>query len=325
MEDRVTYFDFLRGIAIIMVIGIHTFMASECNDVDIYIRQMINCAVPIFLAISGYFLTKKRDFIFEKKSTFVRKQIAKVYIPMFIWSLPLFAISIYKGGGSALDIFKYGTLLLAGGYSIYYFITLIIQCYLLFGLFVKFNNLRGVIVSFAITCLSVGIEIYFMKFRGMEIPLLIYAGPIVVWCVYFMVGCYLAERNRYYKLWPILVLAIIFLIAQYFEAEYYNSLTSTNPYGVIKLSTVFFNCIMLFVLFSEKLEQLYDKYNCHLKLINLYGTFSFGIYLTHCYFLRFVLLNNWFLRWLVVAIISFTFIFLLNLIIPKRIQKYIGL
>lgn len=279
MKARVTYFDFLRGIAIMMVIGIHTFMASECNDVDIYVRQMINCAVPIFLAISGYFLTKKKDLIL-KNATFTREQIAKVYIPMFIWSLPLFVISICKGGGSVIDIFKYSTLLLVGGNSIYYFITLIIQCYLLFKLFVKFNNLWGLIVSFTITCFSVGIEIYFMKFRGMEMPLLIYAGPIVVWCVYFMIGCYLAERNRDYKLCPILVLAIIFLIAQYFEAEYYNGLKSTNPYGIIKISTVFFNCIMLFVLFSKKLERLYDKYNRHLKLIKLYGTLSFGIYLT---------------------------------------------
>ena len=61
---RNPYFDFLRGLAICMVVGIHTvpvltFGESFLDDLQIIIRQMFNAGVPMFLAISGFFLAKK--------------------------------------------------------------------------------------------------------------------------------------------------------------------------------------------------------------------------------------------------------------------------
>lgn len=59
MTKRITYFDFLRGVAVLMVVGIHTFpqstFGSISGNMEIVIRQMINCAVPLFLAISVFF------------------------------------------------------------------------------------------------------------------------------------------------------------------------------------------------------------------------------------------------------------------------------
>ena len=49
-KQRDTYFDFLRGIAIIMVIGIHTYVDGLMHF-NLFLRQFLNCAVPIFLAI----------------------------------------------------------------------------------------------------------------------------------------------------------------------------------------------------------------------------------------------------------------------------------
>ena len=64
MTRHITYFDFLRGIAILMVVGIHTFPSTSWdnpNDVLlIAIRQILNCAVPIFLALSAYFIANKK-------------------------------------------------------------------------------------------------------------------------------------------------------------------------------------------------------------------------------------------------------------------------
>lgn len=60
--EHITYFDFLRGVAILMVIGIHTYVAGDFNTIDgsvrIIIRQLLNCAVPIFLALSAFFLSR---------------------------------------------------------------------------------------------------------------------------------------------------------------------------------------------------------------------------------------------------------------------------
>ena len=47
--SRTEYFDFLRGIAVIMVVAIHTFgQAYNYNNVSfpaVFLRQIFNCAI----------------------------------------------------------------------------------------------------------------------------------------------------------------------------------------------------------------------------------------------------------------------------------------
>lgn len=61
--QRNLYFDTLRGIAIIMVVAIHTFIACEFDNYQsicfISMREIFNMAVPLFLAISGFFIGRK--------------------------------------------------------------------------------------------------------------------------------------------------------------------------------------------------------------------------------------------------------------------------
>lgn len=109
MLKRNSYFDFLRGIAIMMVVGIHTFSVDSVNmhqfiDVNVLIRQMINCAVPIFLAISGFFLCTKTLETWDERKNFWRKQMPKVYLPTMIVSLPYFALSIYQGNNPFMEL-----------------------------------------------------------------------------------------------------------------------------------------------------------------------------------------------------------------------------
>ena len=63
-KQRNPYFDALRGVAILMVVAIHTYngatsLAEPAGCMAAAVRQLFNCAVPIFLAISGYFLSRK--------------------------------------------------------------------------------------------------------------------------------------------------------------------------------------------------------------------------------------------------------------------------
>lgn len=61
--QRNLYFDSLRGIAILMVVAIHTFVACEFDNIlsicAISMREIFNVAVPLFLAISGFFIGQK--------------------------------------------------------------------------------------------------------------------------------------------------------------------------------------------------------------------------------------------------------------------------
>lgn len=145
-KKRNPYFDFLKGISIMMVLANHTFPHNvSFESIEgffiILVRQIINCAVPVFLAISGYFIGKK-DFSNPKlKFDFFKRQIPKVYIPCLIYSLGWFALEIYANAydNFALSLLKF----FACGFSVYYFIILIIQLYLLAPLMKRHNSLRG--------------------------------------------------------------------------------------------------------------------------------------------------------------------------------------
>lgn len=127
MNKRNEYFDFLRGLAILMVVAIHTY---NLNTDGIVIRQLLNTAVPIFIAISGYFLSQKAMGSQGEYIRFLKKQLPKVYYPVLLWSLPLLVISIIQGKLILANVI----LFLVCGMSIYYFVAFIMQCYVVLPL-----------------------------------------------------------------------------------------------------------------------------------------------------------------------------------------------
>lgn len=146
MRNRIAYFEFLRGVAIIMVVGIHTLPNINGFDnisgtVMILGRQFLNCAVPIFLAISGYFIAKKDLAARQNHISFLKKQLPKVYIPCFIFSLGWFLYYLVSHGSTR--VFSGVVLLFICGFSVYYFIALIIQLYAITPWLLGINNKGG--------------------------------------------------------------------------------------------------------------------------------------------------------------------------------------
>lgn len=138
MQQRDTYFDFLRGIAIIMVIGIHTY-TDGLMHFNLFLRQILNCAVPIFLAISGYFIGHKSFVEQGSYVKFLKKQVPRVYIPMLFWSIPWMLLAIRGGESPMVSVIR----TFVGDMSIFYFIILIIQYYALAPLMQRVNRKSG--------------------------------------------------------------------------------------------------------------------------------------------------------------------------------------
>lgn len=140
---RLNYFDFLRGIAILMVVAIHTGPVYHFDTIQglltIIVRQLFNSAVPIFFAISGYFLAAKKLETKNEVYVFWKHQIPKVYIPVLIWSVPYLFLHIYTGE----ELLKGLTLYFICGYGVYYFIAVIIQYYLLIPLLINIKRGGG--------------------------------------------------------------------------------------------------------------------------------------------------------------------------------------
>ena len=131
-KERIAYWDYLRGIAILMVVAIHCYpFDAKVLDGQLLpsaMRAFINVCVPLFLAISGFFIGRKSYNTKNDYISFLKKQLPRVYIPCILFSIPITLFSIYKGGSVFGGIIK---LALCQSFGIYYFIALIIQFYIL--------------------------------------------------------------------------------------------------------------------------------------------------------------------------------------------------
>ena len=322
--QRNLYFDTLRGIAILMVVAIHTFIACEFDNFQsicaISMREIFNLAVPLFLAISGFFIGRKKFESNYQIITFWKKQIPKVYIPTLFWSVPYLTLALYHQQSLLKNILVF----LLCGYSIYYFIALIIQCYLLLP-FIQKKMLNyamgGVILCLSLICVAVISYTSITRF-----PLIVFAGPVIVWLIFFWIGVFLSRRERDYKIGKIFIGVLLSFVLMLIETKYRHEATG-GGYG-IKPSSFIFSFLMILLLLSKRMEQKYVKDNIINKVLTVVGDYSFPIYLIHCFVItivfHFVTISNWIVRWTIVVAITMLFICLVRKVLPNKCLKIIG-
>lgn len=325
---RNPYFDFLRGFAIIMVVGIHSMKGvnSDLSTINstayVCLRMLLNCAVPIFLAISGYFIASNYSRKPTSYPTFLRRQIPKIYIPCLLFSLPYFVMNIQGGESSFIASFSYFFLC---GFSVYYFIALIIQCYLLVPLLTRFNKSGGVFICALISTFSIITISYLQKCTNVELPLIIYAGPFPVWIVFFMMGVYFSTHNRDYRIISPLLLIAIGMALQIVEHKYW--LSQGQAALGIKLSSFIFSAGAVWLLFCKKIENSYSD-SLGFKTVNWIGGMSFGIYLIHCFVIlainHLMPTSGWIVTWILVVCICILTIWMTRLILSDKILRHIG-
>jgi len=225
--NRNIYFDFVKGFAILCVIGIHTFI-PEKNVSSLSIRQLLNCAVPIFFACSGYFLANKEFKAKGSSLLFYRHQILKIYIPCLIWSFPYLLLAM-RNGQSLLQSFLYFFL---GGFSIYYFVLAIIQMYFYLPIYRDLN--RGwyiliTVISTLLICYPAHMSIY-------SPPLIVDGGIALLWIFFFDLGRKIRRSRRDYSLTLPVIMTLLGFLLSVIESSYFVD-TYNNGYGANKLSS----------------------------------------------------------------------------------------
>lgn len=326
MVNRNQYYDFLRGIAILMVIAIHTFPQSDFSTADgvanIIIRQIVGCPVPLFLAISGFFLGRKALETRDQTYSFWKKQIPRVYIPVLIWSLPLLILAVINGKSLLINI----TLFLGCGYSIYYFVALIIQCYLLLPILQKVHSIKGYIITSLLSSICV---VFISWFIDGNLPLIVYAGPVITWIIFFYMGIELSKFERDYNITILYILIPICIILCIIESYMLQIHTQGIKGFGIKLSMYIYSALMILLLFSKRFEEKFKSNLILNRIITYIGSISFGLYLLHCYFItiifRYIDVENYFFRWGIVSVCSIMFVIALKKIIPSKYYKLLGL
>lgn len=281
MSERIEYFDFLRGLAIIMVVATHTFGSSYTYEsislLGISVRQLISCAVPIFCVSSAFFLGNK-DFANKYDYfIFLRKQILRVYLPCLVCSLPYLLLDFKKA-----EFIKPVLKFFSCGYSVYYFIALIIQFYILLPWLKKYSVFRNIplmaFISAFWSFLYAYLIVWYMHF---SLPLLLFAGPIFCFIIYFIIGLRYSQKKSFgqIKLW--VALLVVFFVFSVFES--YFLMTDSLSGSGLKPSSILFSIAAVILLYSTEIRE---KLNLK-KWISPFaflGRYSFGIYLTHLYF-----------------------------------------
>lgn len=333
MKERITYFDFLRGVAILMVIGIHSYYVvpfdSLGNMLRNSMREMINCAVPLFLAISGYFIGKKQINTIYDYYAFIKKQVPRVYIPLLLWSTPSVILWILSGKIWLLAILQG---MICAAFGPYYFILLIIQLYFLHPLIVRAVNCRmgGAILVMINILAFIPFNIVLTKY---ELPFVFLVSPFIYWITFYYIGVYFSQNSRDYSVHMPFYLIVVGAIAQLFFC-YYAKAQDLNSSGEIfigylhSLSAWSYGLGVILLLFNNKLERTYNKHAEKLQLIRKIGVYAFGIYLFHVHVQQFIedytSVDSWLVKWILMTGISVAVIWMLGALLPKKAQLYLG-
>lgn len=321
-KHRDIYFDFLRGIAIAMVVAIHTYTASPEISSSMFIRQSLNCAVPIFLAISGYFIGKKDLSTLNDYLAFLKMQFFRVYVPMLLWSIPWLLMDL-KNEGVNIEELR----IFVGGYSVFYFIILIMQCYLLTPLIKKMSLAKSLIVCGGLSFVGITLFVYMQDIQQMHIPMYISSSPFFLWIIFYTIGVKL-QNGCSYRFSFVLLLAL-FLVLSVGETYYYW--TNGKIAHGIKISTHFYSVFFVLLMFSREIRNFFVR-KIENKKVTRYiawiGRQSFFIYLCHMivvhYINEFGLFQEWFVRWGMGLFLATGASFICKKIFRKKMNYILG-
>lgn len=286
MKERIKYFDLLRAIAILGVVSIHstnigyTFADTSFSfNITVLWRQIINFSVPIFIAISGYFLADKNVSTKKDYFTFLKRQVPRVLIPYLIWSILYLVIAFVKGSSISTILYRFLTFTSAVPF---YFVILIIEFYILLPILQKVSSQRkGLLLSGIISTLCCIFIFYFRYFTNIHLPIYI-CGSAPSWLFFYSLGIYIKKNgislsNKAIALLTVLSLGLSLLETYY---VYYKFGSIGESVTAVKISSFIYSTFIILLAF----KHINRNYNKTKILLNI-GEVSYGIFLSHMFFL----------------------------------------
>ena len=271
--------------------------------------------------LSGAFLLAQP---IEKPSTFYRKRLPRLLIPLAVW-LPLYYLYFWIKGA---DVAEYALhLFWAKGYFHLWFLPPLLGLYLVTPLLRKLiervsRSRHLSLIALALLLLEV-IGSLFLFVYQVELPIPILFIPYLG---YYLLGYVLKEHALAKKsLWGVLygtsTLAMITLLMLYHGSSWAEYVTS-NLSPLVAMAT-----ISLFALFSSRPHLAYNS-----RFLGSFAARSLGVYLIHIVVLNVVTkpFLLWFpsimeqallsilLRWSLTAVLSFIVVSLLYKVRPLR-------
>ena len=274
MGTRDDRYDLIRGIAIILIIFIHSMGvmngAAECGPTGIRlelacIQGIIAMGVHLFILLSGALLLGKE----EPAGVFYKKRTLRILPPFLIWSIVLFVLNRFVSGGLHWpDVPEFFKELLGGGvHPTYWFV------YMIIGLYLVTPLLRAVCRDHAWLLLGIcaAVVLFHLIWPGFSVTGRWFSENVS--CLMDYVAGYVIVRDLRKKNWlrpaGIILAAASILSDICFRFFLKQSLPFeiTSAWGLFAILTTLPGTIRL----SRPFRLLSDM--------------SFGIYLSHCLFI----------------------------------------
>lgn len=264
--------------------SIHLYIVTTLN------RSLVFC-MPVFIFISGlltFYKYQDREFNFFK---FIPKRLKTVLLPYLFWTLVYYALYIVAGMYTFSFEYLLKSILLADMCYHLYFIALIVQFYLLFGIFrYLFKNkyshfILGVILL---------INILFLKYQinwQMNFAWLKYADRFFLQYIFFFsLGCYAGKYLSYFveyiKRRKIIIFLSYALVVILYTINYYKAVILHQATDAFTMSLFwFFTSFLGIMLFYS--VALNIKNNTLVNLLEKISKSSYYIYLAHPFVLMF--------------------------------------
>lgn len=289
-DERIDYIDFLRVIALFMVVMIHVSafyffgeaVSSKTWMVAHFYDSLSRPAVPIFIMVSGMLLLSSNRP--STLSSFLRNRSFRVIVPLFVWTIIYIVWSAIKVN-EPINLKEFFPNFLSGNvYYHLYFLYIIFGLYLitpLLKVFIAQAKKQDFIYAIALWILAVSVFPLLDKFFGIRIYYLLI--PITGYVGYFISGYFLSTIPRVNNL----LLFIIWLIANlvtYFGTWMISIKTGDLDqffYGYTSLSVIA-SAFTLFIYIKQiNFSNFYTRHPHIKRFISLSSSMSFSIYLIH--------------------------------------------
>lgn len=341
--------DLLRVLSICAVLIIHGTGRFESGFAQLHdytsqeflavvLNQLARFAVPVFLMLSGYGLTKKYQSAekIELQEFFLRRA-TRIGIPFVAWTL-VFALtnqlmwnpgligSPGLWGNALLDIAgKLPTYFFIQGvdYHFYFFI-IILQCYLVFPLLFKIKShwfWLALLVWHLLWTSPAHILLYKVGVTLPAIP----SSSIVFWIFYFYSGMQWARREPEKQSSGFTAIAFALVLVEFIYWSYANPGGSTGDYDHFNRWTVLLYSVLFFL--SRPFARIAEQRMGQSDWIPKLAAVSFTVFILHTNILRlleFTLISqSLFALLLLLIVISFGICLVLDRLVPWNLLRIV--
>src|ERR671933_803641 len=310
IQTRLPELDLLRSLAIIGVIIIHITapleMYAHNGAFMYYLFVVIHLAqrfcVPVFLIISGFFLTYKIDNE-QKPTSVLNRRLLRIIPPYLFWSLFFYSLDVALGDRQLNLKFLLQDLLIGSAVGAYYFVVLIIQFYILWWLLTKFRilNSQELLWISLILQILVTVYLYFCLFSIHYFPAMnLMYRLILPWSFYFVLGLFLGNNYEMTKRviqkqrWLLIIITVVSLLLSVVEfnlidgSNLLNNINNPTEFTGEQLETAIsywrISSQLYSVAFFLLIISLHDTNFIKFGLTNFFkklSEYSFAIYLIH--------------------------------------------